>query len=58
MDKLDLPYKNPEIQSALAQIAKKFAPSVKRNMPHVCTFYVRGECGRGSLCPYRHEKID
>ncbi len=23
--------------------------------PHVCSFYVKGECNRGQECPYRHE---
>jgi hypothetical protein len=26
-----------------------------RNLPKLCTFYARGECNRGSECPYRHE---
>jgi pre-mRNA-splicing factor RBM22/SLT11 len=58
IDKLELPYKNPEVQGALAEISKKFGPSAKRNLPKVCTFYVRGLCNRGTLCPYRHENID
>jgi len=31
-------------------------PYYKRNRAHVCSFFVRGECNRGSECPYRHEK--
>lgn len=31
-------------------------PYYKRNAPHVCTFYLKGECKRGEECPYRHEK--
>jgi pre-mRNA-splicing factor RBM22/SLT11 len=31
-------------------------PFYKRNRPHVCSFYVKGECKRGTECPYRHEK--
>ncbi len=53
-DKLVLPYKNPEVQEALAEVQKKFMPSYKRNLPHVCTFYIKGECVRGQTCPYRH----
>uniref|UniRef100_A0A0V0G8K8 Pre-mRNA-splicing factor RBM22 n=2 Tax=Triatominae TaxID=70999 RepID=A0A0V0G8K8_TRIDM len=30
-------------------------PYYKRNRPHVCSFWVRGECRRGEECPYRHE---
>ena len=25
-------------------------------MPHICSFWVKGECKRGEECPYRHEK--
>jgi len=39
-------------------MSKKFGPSAKRNLPKVCTFYIRGQCTRGKLCPYRHENID
>jgi len=31
-------------------------PYYKRNRPHVCSFWVKGECTRGEECPYRHEK--
>ena len=31
------------------------APYYKRNEAHLCTFFARGECNRGALCPYRHE---
>ncbi|XP_064390745.1 pre-mRNA-splicing factor RBM22-like [Halichondria panicea] len=27
----------------------------KRNRPHICSFWVKGECSRGEECPYRHE---
>lgn len=30
-------------------------PYYKRNRPHVCSFFVKGECNRGAECPYRHE---
>ncbi|TCD60542.1 Pre-mRNA-splicing factor slt11 [Steccherinum ochraceum] len=30
-------------------------PYYKRNRPHICSFYAKGECKRGSECPYRHE---
>ena len=26
-----------------------------RNLPHICSFYLKGDCKRGSECPYRHE---
>ncbi|KAJ1522369.1 hypothetical protein ONE63_002659 [Megalurothrips usitatus] len=32
------------------------SPYYKRNRPHICSFWVKGECKRGEECPYRHEK--
>lgn len=40
---------------ALTMLARK-APYYKRNLPHICSFWVKGECKRGDECPYRHEK--
>ena len=31
---------------------------IKRNQRYICTFFLRGECNRGDLCPYRHELIE
>lgn len=45
--------------SAGKEMLKQLArtnPYYKRNRPHICSFYVKGECKRGSECPYRHEK--
>lgn len=30
-------------------------PYYKRNRPHICSFWVKGECKRGEECPYRYE---
>eukprot|EP00164_Ancoracysta_twista_P011243 GFYU01017271.1.p1 GENE.GFYU01017271.1~~GFYU01017271.1.p1 ORF type:complete len:384 (+),score=78.57 GFYU01017271.1:175-1326(+) len=30
-------------------------PYYKRNRAHICSFFVKGECNRGDMCPYRHE---
>ncbi|WVQ86060.1 pre-mRNA-splicing factor SLT11 [Cryptococcus sp. DSM 104549] len=30
-------------------------PNYKRNRPHLCSFFVKGECKRGGECPFRHE---
>jgi len=38
----------------LGKLQRK-APYYKRNRPHVCSFWVKGECKRGEECPYRHE---
>ncbi|EPQ58723.1 hypothetical protein GLOTRDRAFT_36495 [Gloeophyllum trabeum ATCC 11539] len=46
-------------QSAGKEMLKQLArtdPYYKRNRPHVCSFFVKGECKRGDECPYRHEK--
>ncbi|CAJ0601078.1 unnamed protein product [Cylicocyclus nassatus] len=45
--------------SSGAEMLKRLArtaPYYKRNAPHICSFYVKGECKRGEECPYRHEK--
>ncbi|KAI6222462.1 Pre-mRNA-splicing factor RBM22 [Aphelenchoides fujianensis] len=41
------------------ELLKKLArnqPYYNRNAPHICSFFVKGECKRGEECPYRHEK--
>lgn len=44
-----------EPNEVLMRLART-APYYKRNRPHVCSFWVKGECRRGEECPYRHEK--
>lgn len=39
---------------ALSKIRKK-TPYYKRNESHLCSFFAKGTCNRGKLCPYRHE---
>lgn len=39
----------------LSKLARN-SPYYKRNRPHICSFWVKGECKRGEECPYRHEK--
>jgi len=38
----------------LKQLARN-DPFYKRNRPHICSFFVKGECTRGNECPFRHE---
>ncbi|CAD5219966.1 unnamed protein product [Bursaphelenchus okinawaensis] len=41
------------------ELLKKLArnqPYYNRNLPHICSFFVKGECRRGEECPYRHVK--
>mmetsp|Transcript_11221 Transcript_11221/g.14566 ORF Transcript_11221/g.14566 Transcript_11221/m.14566 type:complete len:420 (-) Transcript_11221:3-1262(-) len=30
-------------------------PYYRRNLPHKCSFYAKGECSRGEKCPFLHE---
>lgn len=30
-------------------------PNYKRNRPHICSFFIKGDCKRGAECPFRHE---
>ena len=50
----ELPYGKlsdlPEIKK-LARIT----PYYKRNEAKICSFFVKGSCNRGELCPFRHE---
>lgn len=46
-----------EARSSLNKLAK-LAPYYRRNMPRVCTFWLKGECNRGAECPYAHEKYE
>ena len=54
---LQLPYKSIDIANGgnpmLERIQRK-GPYYKRNLPHICSFYVKGTCNRGDACPYRH----
>lgn len=46
------------MDSSARESLKKLArnePYYKRNRPHLCSFYAKGECKRGEECPYRHE---
>ncbi|KAL7676391.1 hypothetical protein ACOME3_002645 [Neoechinorhynchus agilis] len=49
---LALPHGNNDILTKLARTS----PYYNRNRPHICSFWVKGECRRGEECPYRHEK--
>mmetsp|Transcript_30590 Transcript_30590/g.49512 ORF Transcript_30590/g.49512 Transcript_30590/m.49512 type:complete len:290 (+) Transcript_30590:254-1123(+) len=50
----DLPYGKYAPSDTLLKLART-TPYYKRNRSHVCSFFVKGECTRGSECPYRHE---
>jgi len=65
VDKRDLPYKNPEVLEALQKVKERHVGvgqqqkgvQHRRNLAHVCSFFVQGKCNRGSACPYRHDNI-
>ncbi|KXN74439.1 hypothetical protein CONCODRAFT_76837 [Conidiobolus coronatus NRRL 28638] len=44
-----------ESSKALLRKLARPAPYYKRNQAHICSFFVRGNCNRGTSCPYRHE---
>lgn len=48
-----LPYGKVAPSALLQRMARK-QPYYKRNQAHICSFFVRGECNRGSACPYRY----
>ena len=47
--------KDAPTSEVLTKLARN-SPYYKRNAPHICSFWVKGECKRGEECPYRHEK--
>ncbi|KAF6203434.1 hypothetical protein GE061_001765 [Apolygus lucorum] len=62
MNKLDKTQPGPaggggKSQAASDMLLKlaRTTPYYKRNRPHICSFWVKGECRRGEECPYRHE---
>uniref|UniRef100_A0A183EF29 Pre-mRNA-splicing factor RBM22 n=1 Tax=Gongylonema pulchrum TaxID=637853 RepID=A0A183EF29_9BILA len=47
------------VDSPSTDLLRKLArnqPYYQRNKPHICSFFVKGECRRGEECPYRHER--
>eukprot|EP00978_Attheya_sp_CCMP212_P026720 scaffold88403_cov55-Attheya_sp.AAC.4 len=37
------------------QSMARMEPRYERNLAKLCSFFARGECNRGSACPFRHE---
>lgn len=62
IDSMELPYdKEENYQSALSKLGSQSEDrKAQRNLPHICSFFVKGNCARGVNCPYRHElpKLD
>ena len=45
---------SPAAHEALLRLNRNRA-NYARNLPKLCSFFARGECTRGSECPFRHE---
>jgi pre-mRNA-splicing factor RBM22/SLT11 len=41
------------VSDQLCRLARS-DPYYKRNLPKICSFFLKGECTRGAECPYRH----
>eukprot|EP00698_Gefionella_okellyi_P006376 TRINITY_DN15731_c0_g1_i1.p1 TRINITY_DN15731_c0_g1~~TRINITY_DN15731_c0_g1_i1.p1 ORF type:complete len:373 (+),score=60.73 TRINITY_DN15731_c0_g1_i1:29-1120(+) len=49
-------YQKAPINDQLLKLARtQHQPYDKRNRPHVCSFFMQGNCTRGEYCPYLHE---
>ncbi|KRX00169.1 hypothetical protein PPERSA_10668 [Pseudocohnilembus persalinus] len=56
LNNLQLPYKDQGANPILQAQARMRNQNYERNKAHVCSFWEKGECKRGDLCPYAHEK--
>jgi pre-mRNA-splicing factor RBM22/SLT11 len=45
---------NEKARAKLKGMAR-MEPRYERNLPKLCSFFAKGECDRGSACPFRHE---
>ncbi|EPZ31876.1 hypothetical protein ROZALSC1DRAFT_27657 [Rozella allomycis CSF55] len=50
---LDTKKADPAAKEILKRISSS-QPYQKRNLPQLCTFFIKGTCTRGNLCPYRY----
>jgi len=49
------PFSNASFNPIVQKLART-APYYDRNRAHICSFFVKGNCNRGILCPFRHEQ--
>lgn len=56
IDNLALPYAKDDTTNPILEKIAKTKPYYERNLAHVCSFWLKGECTRGALCTYRHEQ--
>jgi pre-mRNA-splicing factor RBM22/SLT11 len=54
-NKSDLTVRTSSAGKEMLKSLARTDPYYKRNQQKVCSFFVKGECKRGSECPYRHE---
>jgi pre-mRNA-splicing factor RBM22/SLT11 len=52
-----LTYANLKTNRLLERLRRR-EPNYRRNLPHICSFFQRGECNRAKTCPYRHVMKD
>lgn len=44
-----------ELAHAKLSDMARMEPRYERNLPKLCSFFAKGECDRGTSCPFRHE---
>lgn len=49
------PFSKAQFNPVVQKLART-SPYYDRNRAHVCSFFIKGTCNRGILCPFRHEK--
>jgi pre-mRNA-splicing factor RBM22/SLT11 len=49
------PFSKTQFNPVIQRLARN-TPYYDRNRAHICSFFVKGNCNRGMLCPFRHEK--
>jgi len=54
-DGLLTPFSKAQFNPVVHRLART-TPYYDRNRAHICSFFVKGTCNRGILCPFRHEK--
>ncbi|GAM23978.1 hypothetical protein SAMD00019534_071530 [Acytostelium subglobosum LB1] len=54
IEKGELDFDNFQPTDVIEKLARS-KPNYTRNQAHVCSFFLKGDCNRGSACPYRHD---
>lgn len=55
INNLALPYEKDETTNPILEKIARTKPYYERNLAHICSFWLKGECTRGALCTYRHD---